>query len=56
MNDNNHADLLAAGRRLLPADGYITDGRPDTELVNLNTSVGALRQLIAAVKACEAAE
>jgi len=46
-----HSDLLVAARRLLPAEGYLTDDRPDTELVNLNTSVGALRQLMAAVKA-----
>lgn len=43
------AELEAAGRRLLPAEGYITDDMPDRQLVALDTSVGALRQLVRAL-------
>lgn len=43
--------LIAAARRMLPAAGYLTDDMPDEEPINLVTTAGAARQLIAAVAA-----
>ena len=45
--------LLMAARRLLPADGYISSEMPDDEAINLVTTVGAVRELMAAIGASE---
>lgn len=42
-------DLYRAALRLMPAEGYVTDDLPDNEIVNLTTTVSALRQLQRAV-------
>jgi len=45
--------LLAAAKRLRPADGYLTEDMPDDRAVNLVTSVGALRQFDFALRVAE---
>ncbi len=46
-------NLLAAARQLVPANRYMTADMPDDEVINLITTVGAIRQITVAVITCD---